>query len=101
MSSNIPLARELLKKALTHEMPSEAERAVRHALSMMTRVHTKPKTPSESRKVTRSMAEQVLRYYNNHTDQSCRAIGEVFTINQGRVSEIIAGGTAGLENYDE
>ena len=100
MSSNIPMARELLKEALTYEMPIEAERSVRHALGMMTRVHTKPKTPSESRKVTRAMAEQVLRYYNNHPNQSCRAIGEVFTINQGRVSEIIAGGTAGLENYD-
>jgi hypothetical protein len=45
------------------------------------------------------MAEQVLRYYNNHPDQSCRAIGEVFTINQGRVSEIIAGGYQGLRDY--
>ena len=99
MSSNIPMAREILKDALRENMSDEARDLVQQALDMMTRVYTKPKTPSESLKVTRQMAVEVLRYYNRHPDQSCRAIGEVFTINQGRVSEIIAGGYTGLDKY--
>jgi hypothetical protein len=99
MGSNVPQARELLKEALGCDMSEEAREIVSEALGMMTRTYIKPKTRVESRKVTRQMAEQVLRYYNNHPDQSCRAIGEVFTINQGRVSEIIAGGYEGLRDY--
>jgi len=99
MGSNVPMARDVLKQALTFDMSEDARALVEEALSMMTRVYIKPKTPVESLKVTRAMAQQVLRYYENHPDQSCRAIGEVFTINQGRVSEIIAGGYQGLRNY--
>jgi hypothetical protein len=94
------MARKLLTEALTHEMSENAKKSVLHALSMMTRVHTKPKTASESHRVTREMAAKVLQHYKNHPDQSCRAIGEIFTINQGRVSEIIAGGLMGLKNYE-
>ena len=100
MSSNIPLARELLKEALTHEMSPEAASAVRHALGMMTRVQTKPRTRLESNKVTREMARNVLEEYSKHPEKSCRAIGEMFNINSGRVSEIIAGGAKGLKDYE-
>ena len=100
MSSNIPLARQLLEQAMTCEMSDDAKQLVREALSMMTRLQTKPKTPSESRKVTREMASKVLEYYSRHPQKSCRAIGEVFKINQGRVSEIIAGGSDGLMDYE-
>ena len=99
MGSNVPQARELLKEALDYDMSEEAREIVSEALGMMTRTYTKTKARVESRKVTRQMAEKVLRYYSKHPDQSCRAIGEMFTINGGRVSEIIAGGYEGLRDY--
>jgi hypothetical protein len=99
MTSNVPKARELLQNALTYDMPDDVRAIVNEALGMMKRTYSKPKTRTESRRVTRAMAENVLRYYRNNPDQSCRAIGQVFRINQGRVSEIIARGHEGLRHY--
>jgi hypothetical protein len=99
MGSNVPQARELLKEALDCDMSEEAREIVSEALGMMTRVHTKPRAQLESNKITREMASNVLNYYSKHPDRSCRAIGEMFNINSGRVSEIIAKGNYGLKDY--
>ena len=99
MGSNVPHARELLKEALDCDMSDEAHALVSEALGMMTRVHHKQRAQTESNKITRQTAFQVLSYYNSHPEASCRFIGEMFNVNSGRVSEIIAGGQAGLEDY--
>ena len=101
MSSNIPHARDLLKTALSCDMSDEARLFVQEALGHMTRRFVKIKAPVEARRVTRGMARAILRYYEMNPEMSCRLIGEHFGVNQGRVSEIIGGGYACLEDYKE
>lgn len=100
MSSNIPHARQLLHTALTLDMSEEARALVYEALSYMTRTSTKTRAPVEARKVTRLMAIHILKMHERQPYLSCRAIGEIFNINGGRVSEIIAAGYAGVEAYE-
>ena len=101
MGSNIPHARELLKSALSMEMSREARSIVSEALQHMTRHRIKITARNEANTVTRQIAEDVLRYYHRNPEMSCRAIGEMFNINGGRVSEIITRGAVGLEEYAE
>ena len=100
MSSNIPHARQLLHSAMALDMSDEARALVYEALGFMTRTFTKTRAPVEARKVTKLTAINILKMHSQDPHLSCRAIGEIFGVNQGRVSEIIAAGYDGVEAYE-
>jgi len=89
--TDIPRARSILEEVLKLELDDHARDKVEEALSLMTRSYVKQRSRSEARPVTKQIAEDVLAYYKYNPEASCKQIGNIFRINQGRVSEIIAG----------
>ena len=92
MSTNIPLARTLLRAALQPGVTGPQMRALIHqALGHMTRTRTKRITaPVEGRKITPELELDIWKTYVSEPDQSVLSIAIMHDVNPGRVSEIIA-----------
>jgi uncharacterized protein Smg (DUF494 family) len=86
--TKIPRARELLEQAL--DQLSVARASIEEALSLMTRITTR-KASRKSQRMTPELANRIRVYANNHKAMSYRAIGNVFNVDGGRVSEIVRG----------
>ena len=91
MASDIPRARQLLRTALALRPDHDVAEYIKSALNCMTREYNKPRAEIEAKSITKEIADDVLHYYHQNPTTSCKKIGEIFDINQGRVSEIIAG----------
>lgn len=92
MSTNIPLARTLLRAALQPGVTGPQMRALIHqALGHMTRTRTKRITaPVEGRKITPELEEAIWRTYLRDPEVSILNIAIRHDVNPGRVSEVIA-----------
>lgn len=89
--TDIPQAREILEEVLTLDLSDEAKDGIREALSLMTRTYTKERSRREAVEITPQLANDILAYYRQYPEASCKQIGNIFMVNGGRVSEIIAG----------
>lgn len=89
--TDIPKARDILKAVLELDLSDEARDGVKKALSLMTRSYIKPRSRLEAQPITQKVVSDVLAYYRRNPKASCKQIGNIFDINGGRVSEIIAG----------
>jgi hypothetical protein len=92
MSTNIPLARTLLRAALQPGVPGPQMRALIHqALGQMTRTRTKRLTaPPEGRKITPELEDAIWHTYARDPEMSILSIAIEHDVNPGRVSEVIA-----------
>lgn len=102
--SNIPVAREKLElvakilysHAIDNLQNSEATMLARayvlDALDLMHRKQHKEKRASrKSRRITAEVREAIKSYHEMVPDESTSKIAQVFEVNQGRVSEVLAG----------
>lgn len=104
--SNIPEARaklenvesELLKLAHRFIAHKESEtlmiaRAhVMDALDLMHRVsHKNEKAPRQSRPMNKEVRDAIKAYHDMKPEESTSKIAQVFNVNQGRISEVLAG----------
>lgn len=89
MSSNVPLAREYLTEscALFHK----AIRLQRKALGLMTRAKYVRKAPKQSTKMTKTLANKIIKFTDAHPRMTEQKIAEHFGIGSGRVSEALNG----------
>jgi hypothetical protein len=89
--SNIPYAREVLKSALAMDDARDVRAAIELALGYMTRQTYTRKADVTSGRVTPEVKSMVHDYAAENPDASMQSIGNMFNINIGRVSEILAG----------
>lgn len=81
MSSNIPLARNMIH---------EARQLLFQALKLMRReASDRPKTTRKSRRIDPDTAEKVRGYARRNANKSIQEIAVHFKTNSGRVSEAI------------
>lgn len=88
--SNIPFAREILKSALDVDDISDVRAYISSALKYMTREKYTRKATSTSNIVTEEVKTMVRYYAMENPDASMQSIGNMFNVNIGRVSEILA-----------
>ena len=89
--ANIPRAREILTEALEYKMDSEVRTRIEAAMQEMYRVYENGKAPHQSRKMTPSLAKQVIALRNANPQMTQQDIAVYFKINAGRVSEALSG----------
>ena len=89
--ADVPAARELLQQALKFEMQDEARTLIREALELMYRDFIGRRAPTKSRTITPETVRLIKRYADQYPHDSYQQIANVFEVNQGRVSEILAG----------
>jgi hypothetical protein len=92
--SKVPHARHLVEQAITHiELGNKltAKKFLAEALPLMTRTYTKRRAAIESTCITPKIADEVKARYRKEPWLSCKKLAEIFDINAGRVSEILAG----------
>ena len=89
--SNIPFAREILKSALAMDDIGDVRVSIDTALKYMTREKYTRKAASTSNIVTEEIKTMVRYYAMENPDASMQSIGNMFRVNPGRVSEILAG----------
>ena len=89
--SNIPFAREILKSALAMDDPQDVRVSIETALKYMTREKYTRKAASTSNIVTEEVKTMVRYYAMENPDASMQSIANMFNVNPGRVSEILAG----------
>ena len=89
--SNIPFAREILKSALEVDDIGDVRVSIDAALKYMTREKYTRKAASTSNIVTEEVKTMVRYYAMENPDASMQSIGNMFRVNPGRVSEILAG----------
>lgn len=90
MASNVPEARRILEDLLDRNY--DQQDAIRQALRLMTREHTKPRRAYNYRNpVTSETVIGVKGRYKDYPDLSCDQLGTMYGIDGGRVSEILAG----------
>lgn len=90
MTTNIPMARELLKQAAKNTTDKATKAIIDIALSMMTRERKKRIVAQvKSRRMTPDLKAEIAAYYIQHPEKSTKEIGNTFNVNQGRVSEVI------------
>lgn len=104
--SNIPVAREKLENVekellnLAHRFIAYKEtdtlmlaRAhVLDALDLMHRVqHKNEKAPRQSRPMSKEVRDAIKAYHDMKPEESTSKIAQVFNVNQGRISEVLAG----------
>ena len=92
LKNKIPTARELLKNALELNMPSEVRVAIEQALNLMYRESYKSlRAKPTSRTMTAKLRDEITTYYWNNPDTSTQQIADYFSVNQGRISEVLGG----------
>lgn len=90
--SNIPKAREILKDTLEKNIDHEARVAIEAALQLLYRdKHKDEKAPRKSRPVNKEVRDAIKAYHDMKPAESASKIAQVFNVNQGRVSEVLAG----------
>ena len=89
--SNIPFAREILKSALAMDDIGDVRVSIDAALKYMAREKYTRKAASTSNIVTEEVKTMVRCYAMENPDASMQSIGNMFSVNPGRVSEILAG----------
>ncbi len=89
--SNIPYAREVLKSALAMDDASDVRSAIELALGYMTREKYTRKAEVTSMRVTSEVKVMVHDYAAENPDASMQQMGNLFNLNPGRISEILAG----------
>jgi hypothetical protein len=89
--SNIPFAREILKSALEVDDISDVRAYISSALKYMTRETYTRKADPTSNRVTPKVKFMVRKYARENPDASMQSIANMFNVNPGRVSEILAG----------
>jgi hypoxanthine phosphoribosyltransferase len=89
--SNIPFAREILKSALAMDDISDVRVSIEAALKYMTREKYTRKAAPASEVVTEEVKTMVRYYAMENPDASMQSIANMFNVNPGRVSEILAG----------
>ena len=89
--SNIPFAREILKSALTMDDVQDLRVSIETALKYMTREKYTRKAAPASEFVTEEKRVMVWYYAKENPDASMQSIANMFNVNIGRVSEILAG----------
>ena len=92
LKNKIPTARQILKNALEYDMPSEVRIAIQQAIQLMYREKYKPiKARATSKRMTAHLRDTIKIYYSQNPSLSTQHIADHFGVNQGRVSEILAG----------
>ena len=89
--SNIPHAREVLKSALAMDDAGDVRIAIELALRHMTREKYTRKAKVTSMSVTPEVKSMVHDYAAENPAASMQQIGNLFNLNPGRISEILAG----------
>jgi hypothetical protein len=94
--SNIPQARERLT-ALAEAMADSGKHdwaaEVADIVEMMHRKRIKKITaPATSRKITPKLALEIYYFCRNHPEMSHQKVAHIFSVNQGRVTEILERG---------
>ena len=89
--ADIPLARSILREALSLDDADAMREKINSALDVMYRVHIKRRSANESTPMSRELAADIRAYHRAHPDFSAVRIGEHFNVNPGRVSEAISG----------
>jgi len=92
--SDIPFSREMLfglANDLQANDPGTAQIIRMIISSYMYRVHTKPKAPVKSLKMTPLLAKTIKRLAASRPNLSAQQIANMVGVNPGRVSEAIAG----------
>ena len=89
--SNIPFAREILKSALAMDDIGDVRVSIEAALKYMTREKYTRKAAATSNIVTEEVKVMVRHYAMENPEASMQHIGDMFNVNPGRVSEILAG----------
>jgi hypoxanthine phosphoribosyltransferase len=89
--SNIPFAREILKSALAMDDIGDVRVSIEAALKYMTREKYTRKAAPASEFVTEEVKSMVRYYAKENPDASMQSIANMFNVNIGRVSEILAG----------
>ena len=93
--ANIPRAREILTEALEYNMDDEVRQRIEEAMQEMYRDFIGRKARPTSRKMTEQLVQQIKSYAKRHPKVGYKEIANAFSVNQGRVSEVLAG------KYDE
>lgn len=92
--SDIITAREMLLLVADSIKDREprAAMAIEHIVEkLMRRTYTKRKAPVSSDAMTPAMAAAIRQVYEANPEMSAQEIADIFNVNQGRVSEAIAG----------
>ena len=89
--ANIPRAREILTEALEYNMDSEVRTRIEAAMQEMYRDFIGRKAPTSSTKVTPYLVRRIKAYAAENPSASYKHIANHFNVNQGRVSEALAG----------
>ena len=89
--ANIPKAREILTEALQFSMDDRARQRIEAAMQEMYRDFIGRRAPTKSRTITPETVRLIKRYADRYPHDSYQQIANVFEVNQGRVSEILAG----------
>jgi hypothetical protein len=93
--ADIPKAREILTEALEYSMDDEVRQRIEAAMQEMYRDFIGRKAKPTSRKMTVELAGQIKSYAARNPKAGYKEIANAFSVNQGRVSEALAG------KYDE
>jgi len=95
--SDIPRARAILERLLEAMYDGTADpmfikASVQSALGHMVRKkHKNQKAPATANPITPQIRDSVLQWHLQEPWMSTRALAEKYNVNQGRISEIIAG----------
>ena len=94
MSSDIPFARVILRKALKSDDIKFVHQAIKRALGMMDRDQPEFKVKHDCGPVTKEQAKQILQL--RAQNKSEREISAITKQNSGRISEVINGKRKGI-----
>jgi len=106
--SDIPHAREILEQLLIDMENGHFDRmhvraSVQAALQLMYRKkHKRKKAPRAAKRVSVEIRDAVIQCVTENPSISTRELSEKYDVNQGRISEILAGqyGEYGTESTD-
>lgn len=89
MTTNIPKAREILNSVLDITDDRTVARMVTEALSLMTRTRVNRRAKVQSQPMTESLSREIYDYYAANPSVSVKEIANIYSVNQGRVTEAI------------
>ena len=90
--ADIPKARDILLQALEYNMDSQVRTRIETALQHMYRDYSLGrKAPIQSKPVTEETKRLIKIYAKTYPDATQQQIAEYFSVNSGRVSEVLRG----------
>jgi hypothetical protein len=85
--SDIPKA--FFMVAVAKDLLKSATEVLEQAQSLLPREKGLPRTPTKSRRVSKAVAGMIISYKSENPDASLQEIADHFSVNQGRVSEVL------------